>query len=399
MKWKEYHQTNNLNTSQIESAALQERLNTSQIESAALQERLRNSQIESAALQERLRNSQTESAALQERLRNSQTESAALQERLRTSQTELATLRTSQTGSAVLQARLRRENESLRERLGQLERFSQKTPQPDITQWNVPRSDVLMIKEIGRGAWGTVMRGRCRGEAVAVKLPHQDILNRRLLERLKRETRVMIQICHPNLVRIVAAVFDRDAEQLRQPPLIITELLDLNLRQCYLRRRLDPNSRIPIFLDIAYGLHYLHTCQEPIIHRDVSAPNVLLKAFPNRMWRAKVSDFGSANLAIDSVTVGEGALIYTAPEAFPPRDPTSPRPRHTTKIDVYSFGILMCEVITEEQPNPELYRERLRQVRRLSGPMHSLIVGCTDQDPNRRPTMAAVINELNRVTL
>ena len=63
----------------------------------------------------------------------------------------------------------------------------------------------------------------------------------------------MIQVQHPNLVRIIAAVFDEDANRLRRPPLIITELLDINLRQCYLqrRRRLQATNRIPIFLDVA----------------------------------------------------------------------------------------------------------------------------------------------------
>ena len=46
----------------------------------------------------------------------------------------------------------------------------------------------------------------------------------------------------------------------------------------------------------------------------MSAPNVLLKALPSGMWRAKVSNFGSANLARLAQTMGEGAIIYAAPE-------------------------------------------------------------------------------------
>ncbi|CAI8045030.1 Probable serine/threonine-protein kinase drkA [Geodia barretti] len=243
------------------------------------------------------------------------------------------------------------------------------------------------------------MRGTYEGETVAVKQPHRDLLNQRLLERLKRETRLMIQISHPNLVRIIAVVFDEEAERLRRPPLIVTELLDMNLRQCYQEMRLQPRNRVPVFLDVARGLHYMHDRTEPIIHRDVSAPNVLLKALPNGRWRAKVSDFGSANLARFSVTAGEGAIIYTAPEAFPLRSPDSPRPRHTTKIDVYSFGILVCEVVTAEQPDPELYQVRLGQVGRLSRPLHSLVVRCTDHNPDKRPTMATVIQELSNISL
>ena len=349
---------------------LHERLTASQFESGRLQRQNQTLQDTLAASEERLAASQSESAKLQERLSASQSESAELEERLVAA-------------------------------LGELQRHSQRDPEAvDITPWNVPRSDVhTSPEEIGRGGWGVVLRGTYEGETVAIKQPHRDLLNQRLLERLKRETRLMIQISHPNLIRIIAVVFDEAAERLRRPPLIVTELLDINLRQCYQERRLQPRNRVPVFLDVARGLHYMHDRTEPIIHRDVSAPNVLLKALPNGRWRAKVSDFGSANLARLSVTAGEGAIIYTAPEAFPSRSPDSPRPRHTTKIDVYSFGILVCEVVTAEQPDPELYQERLGQVGRLSRPLHSLVVRCTDHDPDKRPTMATVIQELSNISL
>ena len=229
----------------------------------------------------------------------------------------------------------------------------------DITPWKVSRSDVHIVSEIGVGAWGTVARGTCNGQQVAIKYPHQLILNEDTLKRLERETELMTQVRHPNLIRIIAAVFDEQSHRFRAPPMIVTEILDMNLRQCYERGQLQVSGKMPIFLDVSYGLHYLHDCQEPIIHRDVSAPNVLLQALPNGMWRAKVSDFGSANLAQLSKTAGEGAIIYIAPEAFPQTDPDAPEIPHSTKIDVFSFGIVMCEVITAQMPKPELYRRRL----------------------------------------
>ena len=293
--------------------------------------------------------------------------------------------------------RFQQDIQALQERIDLNER--RPPQQVDITPWNVSRNEVQTSEEIGRGGWGVVVKGRYKGDEVAVKLPHKDLLNQRLLDRLVRETRIMIQVQHPNLVRIIAAVFDDAANRLRRPPMIITELLDINLRQCYLQNRLQSYSRIPVFLDVAYGLHYLHDRQEPIIHRDVSAPNVLLKALPNRMWRAKLSDFGSANIARFSVTAAEGAIIYTAPEAFPQRDRNAPRTPQTTKIDVFSFGIVMCEVLTAEQPDPDLHHERLEQIRRLSRPMYDLIIRCTDQSPNRRPNMEYTIDQLNKIPL
>ena len=290
---------------------------------------------------------------------------------------------------AILQQRLD-------EAQAQLERYSQSAT-ADITPWKVSRGDVRIVQEIGIGAWGTVARGVCCGQPVAVKWPHQMILNQQTLERLERETQLMTQVRHPNLVRIIAAVFDDESQVLRAPPMIITELLDMNLRQCYERGRLQGSSRMPIFRDVAYGLHYLHDRQEPIIHRDVSAPNVLLQALPAGLWRAKVSDFGSANLARLSKTAGEGAIIYTAPEAFPQTNPKAPRIPHTTKIDVFSYGILLCEVVTAQLPDPEHYLERLEQVRGQSVPLHDLIVSCTRPNPDDRPTIAQVIDELDTI--
>ena len=253
-----------------------------------------------------------------------------------------------------------RQNEAELQRLeAELQHHVKHPVKADITPWKVSRSDVRIVSEIGVGAWGTVARGTCNGQQVAIKYPHQLILNEDTLKRLERETELMTQVRHPNLIRIVAAVFDEQSHRFRAPPMIITEILDMNLRQCYERGQLQVSGTMPIFLDVSYGLHYLHDRQEPIIHRDVSAPNVLLQALPNGMWRAKVSDFGSANLARLSKTAGEGAIIYTAPEAFPQTDLDAPEIPHSTKIDVFSFGIVMCEVITAQMPKPELYRRRL----------------------------------------
>ena len=242
------------------------------------------------------------------------------------------------------QEKLRRDMANLEQRLeeaqAQLKQYS-KPASSDITPWKVSRGDVKTVKEIGTGAWGTVARGVYCGQPVAVKWPHQYLLSQHTLKRLERETQLMTQIRHPNLVRIIAAVFDNESCALRAPPMIITELLDIDLRQCYEKGRLQGFSRMPIFRDIAYGLHYLHDRQEPIIHRDISTPNILLQALPARMWRAKISDFGSANLARLSKSAGEGAIIYTAPEAFPQTNPKAPYIPHTTKIDVFSYGILL----------------------------------------------------------
>ena len=264
----------------------------------------------------------------------------------------------------------------------------------DIDPWKVSRDEVQIMSEMDRGAWGYVAKGRFRGQLVAVKSPHLAILDEHTTKRLQREVRIMTQVRHPNLLRIIAAVFDNQVPRL--PPLIVTELLDMNLRSAYKNNRLTGATRIPIFRDVAYALHYLHEHQEPIIHRDVSAPNVLLEELPNGMFRAKVSDFGSANLAKLAQTLAEGAIIYAAPETFP-HDPHSPPPPQTTKIDVYSYGVLLCEVITCQLPDPQRFWSVLKQIESQWPFMHELIVFCTKRSPEDRLTMTQVLDKLNQL--
>ena len=255
--------------------------------------------------------------------------------------------------------------------------------------WRIPSSKVVTMTTIGTGGWGEVLEGTVR---VAVKRLHIAILNQRNLERLQREMRLLAEVRHPNLVQFIGAVLDRS------PPLIVTELLDMNLRQAYEQNRLGPGDRLSIFIDVAKALDYLHRRYEPIIHRDVSAPNVLLQRMPNNQWKGKVSDLGSANFLQNAQTMGEGAIVYSPPEVIPQAfDPLVEPPKQTVKIDVYSYGIVLCEVCTSRFPKAEDYRNMILQVQRERPQVYELIVECTKRDPSDRPSMAEVILELSRM--
>ena len=258
--------------------------------------------------------------------------------------------------------------------------------------WIVPRHHVTVLeKSLGGGAWGYVKEGKYRGQQVAVKCIHETIITQHTIKRVYREICTMSQVRHPNLVLFIAAVLDDQGG-----PMIITELLDTTLRKAYEDSLLNMAQCMDIFRDVACALCYLHELEAPIIHRDVSSSNVLLKAMAKDQWKAKLSDFGSANWAKEASTMGEGAIVYTAPEAYPipPSLDVQPPPQ-TTKIDVYSYGILLCEVTLSEFPNPATFREMKAKMKAKNVFLHSLMLKCTQAEPTQRPKMTTILKELN----
>ena len=286
---------------------------------------------------------------------------------------------------------VRREKDQLQQRLGTT---LSRTHSQEIEFWRVSPEEVQVDQEVlGGGAWGYVAKGTFRGQRVAVKRVYPSILQPTTVDRIRREISTMAQVRHPNLVLFIAAVLDD-----RTGPMIITELLDTSLRTAYEENRLGSNE-LRIFQNVASALNYLHLHQEPIIHRDVSTANVLLEAVANDVWKAKLSDFGSANLVRFATTPGEGAIIYTAPEAFPqhPRSRTPPPPQ-TPKIDVYSYGILIGEVVTQELPDPDNLQEMVQRVQRQWPQIHPLVTSSIQYSPDDRPTMAYILEELYKLT-
>jgi serine/threonine protein kinase len=260
-----------------------------------------------------------------------------------------------------------------------------------IEPWKVPREAVVLESVIGGGGWGSVHKGRLQ---VAVKQCYPNIMSKQNLVRLKREMRMLALIRHPNLLQFIAAVFDENEDHRRRPPYIITELLDTSLRSAYEDAQLPSHSLLSIFKDTARALDYLHRRHEPIIHRDVSSANVLLKRQPNEKWIAKLSDLGSANLAREAYTMNEGARVYCAPEAFTFDANARSQGTLTPKVDVYSYGVMLCEVATSTFPDGVQFSSMLTRVRREWPQLHQLIVACTIQSPEQRPTMGSVLGSL-----
>ena len=129
------------------------------------------------------------------------------------------------------------------------------------------------------------------------------------LWQFTREMTIGAKLCHPNLLLFVGATMERD-------PVILTELMPTSLCKELEKGELARRAIISISQDVACGLSYLQQWKpHPIIHRDNSSGNVLLEPFSNT-WRAKTSDYGSANFMNPvSSTVGPGCSAYAAPDA------------------------------------------------------------------------------------
>ena len=290
---------------------------------------------------------------------------------------------------------LQRENTQLREEVNKLQYRVDHQQQPklgtdlDISFWLVSHEEVCPTGQIlGTGSYGNVSLATFRGQKVACKQLHSTIISPYYNDLLRREISLMSKIRHPNLLLFIAAALDSPSHD----PIIITEVLDTELRKAYQDGQLA-NNRVRLFIlrDVAAALNYLHLQHEPIIHRDVSSANVLLQALPDNWWKGKLSDFGSANIVRYASTLAPGNRQYMPPEVLREE-------KQSTKVDVYSYGKLLCEIFTNQFPDQKAFPSMLQSMAHKWPLMHSIITTCVDHDPDKRPTMSSILEQLNRFT-
>ena len=254
--------------------------------------------------------------------------------------------------------------------------------------WAVSRDELQLSNNIlGTGGWGYVKEATFRGRRVAAKCLHEAIVSPHNQDLFAKEMKISARCRHKNLVEFIGAVPDH-------PAIIVIEMMDCTLRLALTNGRATPNHIHPICIDVAQGLVYLHGIQpSPIIHRDVSAPNVLLKAVATG-WIAKLSDLGSAQFANIAQTLAPGCVLYAAPEVQQ-RDSAH---HQTVKMDVFSFGVLLIEILTREMPTSTI-TELITVIRPLWPRFVPLIQCCTNSNPNNRPTMREVITIVNTIVM
>ena len=250
-------------------------------------------------------------------------------------------------------------------------------------QWIVRREEIeLTGPELGRGAWATVSVARFRGAPVAIKRIHNQLVSRHNIQLFQREMNMAAKLRHPNLVQFIGATVEGDM-------MIVMELMTTSLRRQLQHEEYFPPKVVKsISLDVARALSYLHQIKpDPIVHRDISSANVLLEPLlPPMTWRAKVTDYGSVNLVRQLNTENPGGPAYAAPEA---NNPCLQSP----KMDIYSFGALMLEMLTGQLPVREdrtallcvVHHEQLLQ----------LIRRCVSESIEDRPSAIDIISELS----
>ena len=251
--------------------------------------------------------------------------------------------------------------------------------------WVVKRNEIhLTAEELGCGGWGSVRVATFRGNRVAAKYLHRQIVSAHNVRLFTREMNMAANARHPNLLQFIGATLDSEE------PIILTELMPTSLRQVLEEgTRLTHPQIVSVSRHVALALNYLHLMQpEAVIHRDVSSANVLLEPLPGNTWKAKLSDYGSANFIRHTTTAGPGNPTYAAPEASDPQ-------RQSDKMDVFSFGVLLVEMCSGELA-PSEHRDRL--LASVQWPaMVALIRRCLKPDTQRRPDVSTIIVELEQI--
>ena len=354
---------------QAEQTATQAHQRATQAEQRAAQSDRTATQAEQRAAQSDQTATQAEQRAAQSDQRATQ---AKLEARLLRQQKEEMAVRVRQAEQTAREAQ-----ERVRTTVQRLQRLEERVHDQF---WMVQREEIqLTDQELGRGAWAVVRVAKFRDICVAAKCLYTLIVSDYNRSLFVREMSIAARVRHPNLVQFIGTIMEGE-------PIILTELMTTSLRAILEHRPFNPVQITSISLDVARALNYLHLMQpDPIIHRDISSANVLLDPGPSNIWRAKVSDYGSANFLQQLRTGNPGNPTYAAPEA---NDPLQQSP----KMDVYSYGVLVLEVCSRRFPNQEECEALLQRVQQPA--MVTLIQQCMEQKITQRPTMSDIIRQL-----
>ena len=268
----------------------------------------------------------------------------------------------------------------------------------------------------GSGSYGAVYEVTVDGVPCIAKRLHDILVSPEVPKREKAsiqqkflgECVLLSQLRHPNVVHFVGVHYGRNRDDMS----LIMECLDTDLARCLESQPDIPiDVKLSILLDVSYGLLYLHTHSPQIIHRDLTAANILL----TRNKRAKIADLGVSKLldprtrAAMMQTKAPGTPYYMPPESL------MENPKYDEKLDIFSFGHLALYAINQVFPEvfevaitPVLLREETLQIAKRRPAidamgrdhcLHDIVTKCLQDNPNKRPTTLQLNEMLNNLCM
>ncbi|XP_066389268.1 uncharacterized protein [Miscanthus floridulus] len=272
----------------------------------------------------------------------------------------------------------------------------------------ISNEDLEDLREMGSGAFGTVFHGKWKGTDVAIKRiknscfmlpsPQAD----KLITEFWREAAILSKLHHPNILAFYGVVNNGPEATLAT----VTEfMVNESLKKVLLRKDkyLDWRKRIMLAMDAAIGMEYLHS--KDIVHFDLKCDNLLVNVKDPSRPICKVADFGLSKMKQATLVSGgmRGTLPWMAPELL-----TMSSTKVSEKIDVYSFGIVMWEIITGEDPYDGMHYGGviggiLSNTLRPPVPTscnpewRKLMEQCWSTEPERRPSFTEVASRLRTI--
>uniref|UniRef100_A0A8D0G6S3 Mitogen-activated protein kinase kinase kinase 7 n=1 Tax=Sphenodon punctatus TaxID=8508 RepID=A0A8D0G6S3_SPHPU len=245
----------------------------------------------------------------------------------------------------------------------------------------------IEVEEVGRGAFGVVCKAKWRGKDVAIKQIESESERKAFIVELRQLSRVN----HPNIVKLYGACLN--------PVCLVMEYAEGGS----LYNVLHGAEPLPYYtaahamswcLQCSQGVAYLHSMKpKALIHRDLKPPNLLLVAGGTVL---KICDFGTACDIQTHMTNNKGSAAWMAPEVFEGSN-------YSEKCDVFSWGIILWEVITRRKPFDEIGGPAFRimwavhngtrppLIKNLPKPIESLMTRCWSKDPSQRPSMEEIV--------
>ncbi|KAE8605843.1 hypothetical protein XENTR_v10015339 [Xenopus tropicalis] len=227
-----------------------------------------------------------------------------------------------------------------------------------VDQLEISPNSIERIRKLGRGSFGLVWLGKWNG-TTQVAIKELQVTAQSLQKSLYGEADTMWKLSHERLLKLYAVCLQVS------PVFIVTEYMERGTLKRYLRdhqqnRNLELQQLMDFAAQICQGMGYME--QNLCVHRDLRAENILLSA----MLSCKIGDFGLARF-MDSSSIAMSAdaripIKWMAPEVFSEQ-------RYSSKSDVWSFGVLLVEIVTYgKMPFPEITNEQyVREMLREGG--------------------------------